>query len=99
MNDGWSWRVGFLSGYGEAFWQQLNDKVRKITKAIAVPGQGVAFMKALASVTTEDSLPQWEAQGFVIEGKPVREEVIEDLKRTWGESMIAPVNGARIQLQ
>lgn len=94
---GWSWKCGFLNGFGEAFWQELFGKVRRITRLVVGPQGQAIFVKAIPCVASLDPEPQFEVASMVIGSTEPKEELISDLDRSWSGGKIIPANGARFK--
>lgn len=88
----WKWKVGIISGYGEAFWQQMLGKVRRITKPV-MTDKGLGFMKPIFVLVSDDQEPQFDVSDVVVLGVDVKEDLVFDLDRAWSNSGIIPANG------
>lgn len=86
----WEWRCGIVNGIGEALFQVLGDKVRRITRLAVVPPGRIIYEKCMISgVMTEDKEPQYDADKLVICSMPAREQFVTDATMAW-----SPIQGA-----
>lgn len=92
MTQDWKWKIGILHSLGERAFQQLGDKVRRITAIIPQQG-GMIFAKSMIGVASGDMNIQHDAPTLVIASADMQEELCAELDRAWNGSVILPVNG------
>lgn len=92
MND-WYWKVGAMHGFGEVIWQELAGNVRRITKVLQVPNQGLLLMKAGVGLYATEVEPQFDAKLLVVTSLDLNEKLSEEATRAWEGGSIVPVNG------
>ena len=91
--DGWTWKIGILNGIGSAAWQELSNKVRRITQLISVEN-GLMPSKCCPSIGAKDKEPQFDAFKLVIVDTEPDEKLAEALDRVWGGiGLVVPRNG------
>lgn len=83
------WKVGFLQGFGDAFWQEAETGIRRITKMVSAPGGASIFVKAMPCLLSNQEWPEFPAS-MVICGLDVKEELVPDLTRCWEGGRIIP---------
>lgn len=91
----WRWRIGFLNGFGEAMWQELGEKMRRITRFLPMPNGQSVIIKAVPCVSGTDPEPQFDIASLVIASVEPNDKLCQDVQRAWEPSNIIPVNGSQ----
>jgi len=86
MIGNWEWRVGVLNGFGESAWQQLGQRVRKITVVMMqMNGRpGIVTPVTTGFAEGDPQTIEWDAAGLVAGSQKAKEDFVKDLERHWG---------------
>ena len=85
----WEWKVGFLNGFGDAFFEVYGEKIRRVTKMVTAPTGQSIFIKAVPCLLSTDEYPEFPAS-MVLAALDVKPELIPDLTRCWEGGRIIP---------
>lgn len=96
METEWVWQIGGLNGYGECAWQQLGDKVRRITVIMPNPNGTMGMMIPVSLRFSEGTpaLLEFNAGPLVGASKHLAKSVVADVERLWSGSKLVLVDGA-----
>ena len=95
----WTWKIGILHGFGEALYQELAGNIRRITRPIILPNGQMVLAKSLTCMAGKEKDQQFPAQGLVVVGHEVVEDLAADADRAWNGSVIVPANNGAARLK
>jgi hypothetical protein len=88
----WTWKVGILVGIGEAAFQTSGDKVRRITRIIAMPDGGMVLAKSACEVLVKEGIPEYFSS-VILADFAIKDEMVKELDRVWEGGRIIQANG------